>query len=191
MTPRMFDLVKALASQDGSRGPVLEIGSLVESEQDHLDLRQLFPGQRYVGLDVVDGPGVDARGSLLDAAGLVQIAVDLKPRFILCLYVLEHVWRIREAVDALAQAWTNNPVESWLVVATHQNQPYHGHLPLYDDFWRLTARGLRCLMDDVKIPGGIVFVHQSSTNPEDVVFIRPPLSTDWFGEGVGRPWEIY
>jgi hypothetical protein len=56
----MFDLVKALASQDGSRGLVLEIGSLVESEQDHLDLRQLFLGQRYVGLDVVDGPGVDA-----------------------------------------------------------------------------------------------------------------------------------
>src|SRR5262245_32732838 len=40
--------------------PVMEIGSYqVEGQSDLINLRSLFPGKRYVGVDFRAGPGVD------------------------------------------------------------------------------------------------------------------------------------
>lgn len=74
--------------------PIYEFGSLqVEGQEGFADLRPLFPGKRYVGCDMREGPGVDLVMDLHDlrledgAAGTV-----------LMMDTLEHVEFPREAM---------------------------------------------------------------------------------------------
>lgn len=161
------------------------MGSFIEAEQDHLDLRRAFrPGSPYVGVDLLDGRGVDRKADLLDQEAMAALVEELRPRVVLCLYVLEHVWEIGRAAAALGAMWKQNP-ESWIFVATHQNQPFHG-TDHYGDFWRLTAPGLRRLMDESGIPDAKIFVLQNTSNPADIVAIRQPLSMSWAGEAMTK-----
>lgn len=185
MTPRMVDFIRTFAWYADIEGPVLEIGSYIEVNQDHLDLRRAFrAGTKYLGVDVLDGPGVDQRANLLDEAEMLCLVKETSPKVILCLYVIEHVWEIVKASQVLAALWKANQ-ESWIFVATHQNQPFHG-TDKYGDFWRLTASGLARLMDEVGVPGSKVFVLGDTSNPEDVVAIRQPFSMAWPGEAMTK-----
>ena len=201
MTSHMIDFVRTFFWYVGRTGPVLEVGSYSESQQEHLNLRTAFaPGTPYLGVDVLDGPGVDRRMDLLDPVQVDAVYAEFTPAIVLCLYVVEHVWDIGRAAAALGDMWKRNP-ESWLWIATHQNQPYHG-TDKYGDYWRLTASGLGRLMDDAGVPDVKVFVLNGSTNPEDVVAVRQPFSEIWPEEAVmkitstifltsSQKWERY
>lgn len=179
MTQHMFDLVRELFALEG--GPVLEIGSYIESKQDHLDMRGAFrPGTPYIGIDANPGAGVDFVVDLLNPAEMDILLQRFTPRITLCLYVVEHAWKIHDAMRVLANIWNRNP-ESWMLIATHQNQPYHGTAK-YGDYWRLTLQGLRQLAVEAGFPAPAhVYGHYDTSNPDDIVLIRTPAS-------MPRPW---
>ena len=53
-------VARALAESFTLPDPILEIGSYqVEGQDELIDLRGLFPGRPYVGVDCRPGPGVD------------------------------------------------------------------------------------------------------------------------------------
>ena len=174
MTQHMFDLVREMLAPVG--GPVLEIGSYVESQQDHLNMRNAFPADtHYIGIDANPGAGVDFVVDLLSPTEMDVLQRAFTPRVVLCLYVVEHAWRIHDAMRALADVWKRNP-ESWMLVATHQNQPYHGTAK-YGDYWRLTLQGLRQLAIEAGFPSPAhVLGHRDTSNPDDIILIRQPQS---------------
>jgi len=174
MTQHMFDLVRELFAREG--GPVLEIGSYIESQQDHLNMRGAFrPGTHYVGIDANPGAGVDFVVDMLNPAEMGTLLRSFAPRITICLYVIEHAWRIQDAMRALAEIWNRNR-DSWMLVATHQNQPYHGTAK-YGDYWRVTLQGLRQLAIEAGFPAPAhVYGHYDTSNPDDVIFIRQPIS---------------
>lgn len=185
MTPHMLDFVRTFVWYAEIRGPVLDVGSYVEANQEYLDFRRAFPvGTSYLGVDVLAGPGVDRKMDLLCADDVGAVLSDFCPRVVLCLYVVEHVWDIFAAARALASMWQKS-LDSWLFVATHQNQPYHG-TDKYPDYWRLTASGLGRLMDEAGVPDSKVFVTPNTSNPEDVIAIRQLLSQSWPDEAMSK-----
>lgn len=199
MTDHCFHFVRWVVYYASLRGPVLEVGSYIEAQQDHLNLRKTFPdGTAYVGVDVIPivkstvpspddptqqveienkPPGVDRYGDLMDESQLLSVADEVRPQIILCLYVLEHVWEIRKAAATLGALWRRHP-ESWIWVATHQSHPLHG-TEKYPDYWRVTVPGMRRLMDEAGIPDTHIFSHEDVTNPEDIIAIRQPSSMEW------------
>lgn len=184
MTPHMLDFIRTFAWYADIRGPVLEIGSFIEAAQEHLDMRRAFPPGKYLGVDVLPGPGVDRQVDLFNSKELEVAVEEVGPRVVLCLYVIEHVWEIQKAAAVLGDLWRKNP-ESWLFVATHQNQPFHG-TDHYGDFWRITALGFQRLMIESGTPDIKVFVLGDTSNPGDVLAIRQPLSVPWPGEAMSK-----
>ena len=194
----MLEFVRNVAWFVPISGSVLEIGSYIEVNQEHLDLRRAFPpGTPYLGVDVLEGSGVNRQMDLLDPVQVSAAVEASSPNIVLCLYVIEHVWDISGAARALGNIWRKNP-ESWLWVATHQNQPYHG-TEKYPDYWRLTASGLRYLMREAGLDDPKVFVLGNTSNPEDIVAIQQPRSMSWPGEAFSKTvravepthWEQY
>src|SRR3990167_3326309 len=180
----MVDFVRNFVWFTEIRGPVLEFGAYIEANQDHLDMRRALPPGEYVGADILDGDGVDRKVDLLDAAAVRKLCDEVRPNVVVCLYVLEHVWDIRGAAASIGALWKRNP-ETWLFVATHQNQPFHG-TEKYGDFWRVTADGLHRLMAESGAPDCKIFVVDNVSNPQDILAIRQPLSLAWHGEAMSK-----
>ena len=55
--------MRAFGETFALKGPILEIGAYQVAGQESLDLRGLFPGRDYIGLDMRPGPGVDCVAS--------------------------------------------------------------------------------------------------------------------------------
>ena len=193
MTQHMFNLVRSMA-RHCMKGAVLEIGSYIERGQEHLNLREAFPTPtEYLGVDVNDGDGVDRQMDLLNPDQVADVARDFAPTIILCLYVLEHVWEIRRAAQTLGGIWKQHP-NAWLLVATHQNQSYHG-TEKYQDYWRITAEGLRRLMEEAGVDDSHILVEPDPTNPSDVLAVRQPAGMVWPADEIatcagGHPWFV-
>lgn len=178
MTDHMLDFMRSLVWYADICGPVLEIGSYVEANQDHLDMRRAFPrGTPYLGIDTHEGPGVDRVADLMNSTQIDHLLAEHRPKVVLCLYVIEHVWVIHQAVKALADIWHRDR-ESWMFVGTHQNQPYHA-TEKYPDFWRITASGMKRIFDEANLPGANVIVFPDSSNPTDVLMVQQPGSMAW------------
>src|SRR3990167_10016975 len=106
MTSHMFDFIRNVVWHVNIPGPVLEIGSYVEAGQDHINMRMCFPpGTSYMGMDTLSGTGVDRQADLLNEAEMKALQIEFKPNVVLCLYVIEHIWKIKEAAKALAGFW--------------------------------------------------------------------------------------
>ena len=87
MNTLLRGMVRAVAETFDLPGPILEIGSYqVENQEDVADLRSLFPGKPYVGLDMRPGPGVDVVG---EVEALPQ--ADGSVGTVLALETFEHV----------------------------------------------------------------------------------------------------
>ena len=60
MTRFLHGMIRAIAESFVFPGPVYEIGSYqVDDQADLINLRNLFAGQEYLGIDFRAGPGVD------------------------------------------------------------------------------------------------------------------------------------
>lgn len=113
---------------------VLEVGSKNHGNSE--PFRQLLKCQRYVGLDMEAGPGVDVVGDLtLGLCGLEPSSFGL----VICVSVLEHVqapWLMAQHMTQLLQSG------GLLYVAVPWIWRYH---PYPDDYWRFSWRGVEQL----------------------------------------------
>jgi SAM-dependent methyltransferase len=129
--------VRAVAEAFHFPGPVLEIGSYqVAGQSDLIDLRGLFPGRAYTGLDFRPGPGVDCVASV---EALPQ--KDASVGTVLALSTFEHVRRFWVGFEEIRRVLRPDGV---FVVAV----PFHFHVHSYpNDYWRFTPEALDSLLE--------------------------------------------
>src|SRR5260370_10584814 len=95
MSPFLHGLARAMAGAFALPGRVLEVGAYqVPGQEDIADLRGLFPGRPYTGLDVRPGPGVDL---VADVEALPQ--ADASVGTVLALSTFEHVRHFWKGLD--------------------------------------------------------------------------------------------
>jgi SAM-dependent methyltransferase len=149
-------LARAVAESFSLPGPILEIGSYLVQDQESLgNLRPMFPGRKYVGVDMRPGPGVDL---VADVEALPQ--PDSSVGTVLALSTFEHVphfWR------GLAEVHRVLRPDGALLLAA----PFHFHIHSYpSDYWRFTPEALKLLLADY--PSKIIGWHGPRTRPANV-----------------------
>ncbi len=150
------------------RGPVYEFGSYqVAGQEEHADLRPLFPGRVYVGCDVRAGPGVDR------IEDLTQLSLPSKSvPTVVCVDTLEHVFEIERAVRELRRVLAPGGT---LLLAV----PFDFHVHHYpDDYWRLTPSCLARLLDP--LDASLVAWQGVESRPHTVLGVgfKQPLAGD-------------
>jgi SAM-dependent methyltransferase len=157
--------------------PIYEFGSLIlPGQEDVANLRQLFPGRTYVGVDMREGPGVDK------VANLHEITLpDESVGTALCLETLEHVEYPHRALEEIFRIVAPGGVA---VLSVPMDFPIH-EFP--HDYWRFTPEGIRSLLKP--FPNAFVGYYGDERFPNGVVGIGfkgpvPPLGdfTRRYGE---------
>lgn len=119
------------------QGPIWDFGSLqVAGQEGWSDLRPLFPGKEFVGLDMREGPGVDRLGDISDLKDVASDSVGAA----LCLGTIEHVERPFEAVAEMLRVLRPGGT---LLLGSEFCFAIHNHP---HDYWRFTTDGFRVLM---------------------------------------------
>lgn len=135
MERHIRELVQVLAGFFDFPDPIWEVGSyLVPGQEDLADLRQLFPGKEYVGLDMRPGLGVDRIENIEHLN-----APDESAGSILCLNTLEHVQDIYAGARELHRVLRPGGL---LVVTTPFEFVIHDYP---GDYWRFTPQALALL----------------------------------------------
>lgn len=132
MTRFLRGMLRAVAESFDLPGPILELGSLqVEGGSDHVDLRHLFPGKPYTGVDFREGPGVDC------VANVERLPhADASVGTVLTCSTFEHVQRFWVAFDEVHRVLRPDGV---FVCAL----PFYFQVHAYpSDYWRFTPEGL-------------------------------------------------
>ena len=136
MRPIVRDFVAAVARELPLGEPIVEFGAFqVPGQEEIADLRPLFPGLEYVGVDMRPGRGVDRLLDLHDITlpdGYAAVA--------LCLETLEHVERPQRAVEEICRVLRPG---GWAAFSSTMCFPIHEHP---GDYWRFTPGGLRSLL---------------------------------------------
>lgn len=123
-------------NRDLVREPILEVGSRDYGTTP--DFRGVFPGLRYVGVDMVAGKGVDVVADLTGDFEAVDRALGgLRFATVICFSVLEHCrnpFRMGEAIGRLTG-------DGGVVLVS---VPFSWQIHAYpSDYWRFTAEGVR------------------------------------------------
>lgn len=141
MTKYLRKAVEVIVSQLPNKPKnVLEIGSKQERGQEKIaNLRSLFNGVEYIGIDMRKGMGVDI------VASAENLPFDRESfNLIICLETLEHAekpWLISQEINrTLKKSGT-------LIISSQQNYPLHKHP---SDYFRYTPYGLSSLFDFLK-----------------------------------------
>jgi SAM-dependent methyltransferase len=166
-------LVRAVAETFTLPGPILEIGSYqVAGQESVADLRTLFPGRSYLGVDVRPGRGVDV---LANVESLPYTNGSIGT--ILAISTLEHVPRFWRAFDEMHRVL--RPDGALLVAC-----PFYFHRHDHPhDYWRFTPEALELLLKPY--PSKIVGFHGPRSRPANVWSLafreaRPPIAADAF-----------
>jgi SAM-dependent methyltransferase len=130
-------VVRAVAGSFQLPEPILELGSYqVEGQSDLINLRGLFPGKAYTGVDFRSGPGVDC---VANVEALPQ--KDASVGTVISVSTFEHVQRFWLAFDEVARVLRPDGV---FVVAV----PFYFHVHAYpNDYWRFTPEALDSLLE--------------------------------------------
>jgi SAM-dependent methyltransferase len=149
-------VARALAESLTLPDPVLEIGSYqVEGQEDLADLRDLFPGRPYHGIDFRAGPGVDAVASV---EGLPQ--KDASVGTAIAFSTFEHVQRFWVGFEEVYRVLRPDGV--FLVAC-----PFYFHQHAFpSDYWRFTPQALEFLL--AKYPTRILGWHGPRRRPQNV-----------------------
>lgn len=173
MNRMLRGLVQAVAESFALPGPIVEIGSYQVPGQERLaDLRSVFPGRPFLGVDRRPGPGVDVVGDV-EALPLASASAGT----VLALGTFEHVgrfWRGFEEIHRVLRP------DGALLVACPFYFHIHGHP---DDYWRFTPAALELLLADY--PSKIVGWHGPEARPANVWALafrecRAPIAQDEF-----------
>ncbi len=137
-------------------GPVLEIGSYQVAGQENVaDLRSLFSGKPYVGVDLRPGPGVD-RVADVEALPFADATFGT----VVAMNTFEHVphfWRGFDEVHRVLR-----PDGVFLLSC-----PFYFHIHAYpSDYWRFSPEALAVLLADY--PGTILGWHGPRKRPAGV-----------------------
>lgn len=136
--------------------PILEIGSYqVAGQEEMCNLRRLFPGKTYTGLDVRGGPGVDVVGDVEQlpfADGSVGTVIAMS-----AFEHVRHFWRGFAEVKRVLR-----PAGAFLVSC-----PFSLRIHNYpSDYWRFTPEALDVLLEDY--PSRLLGWHGPAKSPENV-----------------------
>jgi SAM-dependent methyltransferase len=149
-------VARALAESVTLPDPILEIGSYqVEGQDDLVDLRGLFPGRPYVGVDFRPGPGVDCVASV---EALPQ--ADASVGTVIAFNTFEHVQRFWVGFDEVYRVLRPDGV---LLLSC----PFYFHQHGFpSDYWRFTPQALEFLL--AKYPARILGWHGPPRRPLNV-----------------------
>jgi SAM-dependent methyltransferase len=136
MTGFLRGVARAMIESFDLPDPILEIGSYqVDGQEDLVNLRSLFAGRPYTGVDFRAGPGVDRvenveRMSLPDASAGTVLAFS----------VFEHVKHFWKGFDEVHRVLRPDGV--FLVCC-----PFYFHVHAYpSDYWRFTPEAFDTLL---------------------------------------------
>lgn len=138
MTPFLRGMMEATVQTFKLPTPIVEVGSYhVPGQEQLIDLRQLFAGQPYVGIDMRAGPGVD-RVENVERLTMPSRSVGT----VVALSTLEHVRRFWLGVAELKRILRPDGV---MILSTPFYFRIHNHP---SDYWRFTPEALDSLLDD-------------------------------------------
>jgi SAM-dependent methyltransferase len=156
MNTFLHGVVRSITETFSLPGPVLEIGAYqVKGQEEIINLRGLFAGREYVGLDMRAGPGVDMVADveslpLEDASIGTAVAIS----------TFEHVPHFWRGFEQLRRVLRPDGV---LIVAC----PFYFHIHNYPgDYWRFTPQALDLLLTDY--PQRILGWHGPAKRPLNV-----------------------
>jgi ubiquinone/menaquinone biosynthesis C-methylase UbiE len=149
-------VARAFAETFELPGPILEIGSYqVPGQEKIADLRTLFPGKEFVGVDVRAGPGVDC---VADVEALPQ--ADASFGTVIAMNTFEHVPRFWKGFEEVYRVL--RPDGALLVSC-----PFSFHLHDYpSDYWRFSPEALELLLE--RYPNKILGWHGQRRRPSSV-----------------------
>lgn len=149
-------MTRAVSESFDLPGPILEIGSYLVQGQENLgNLRPLFPGREYIGMDMREGPGVD-----LVARVEAIPRPDASVGTVIALSAFEHVKHFWKGFDEIRRVL--RPDGALLVAC-----PFYFHIHNYpDDYWRFTPAAFQVLLEDY--PHKILGWHGSKNRPANV-----------------------
>lgn len=140
MRESIKEFVKMCASSLPLKEPIYEFGSLqVPGQEKFADLRPFFPGKKYVGADMRQGPGVDVLLNLHN----VKLP-DESVGSVLILDTLEHVEFVHKAMNEIHRILKRNGI---VVISSVMNFPIHDY-PF--DYWRFTPEAFISLLKPFK-----------------------------------------
>lgn len=136
--------------------PIVEIGSFqVEGQESLIDLRRLFPGREYVGVDFRAGPGVDCVANVENLP-----FADGSVGSVIAFSTFEHVERFWLGFEEVRRVLKPNGV--FLVAC-----PFYFHQHAYpSDYWRFTPQALEALLKPY--PSRILGWHGPKKRPLNV-----------------------
>jgi SAM-dependent methyltransferase len=156
MTPFLHGMTRAVAEAFDLPEPLLEVGAYqVRGQEAIADLRPLFLGKSYTGIDQRFGPGVDTLGDVCNLP-----FNDNTFGTVLALSTFEHVphfWRGFEEISRVLR-----PDGALLVCC-----PFYFHI--HDepsDYWRFTPAALELLLEDY--PSKLIGWHGPDSRPANV-----------------------
>jgi len=118
------------------QGPILEVGSHHQSKVP--SPRELFdPSLEYFGIDMSDGPGVDAVHDM-------EYPLARTFKSVICCSVLEHTqrpWRVAQNIEASLESG------GCLYVSTPFTWRFHGYP---SDYWRISTEAYKILFPNVE-----------------------------------------
>ncbi len=137
-------------------GPFLEVGS--KDYGNTQNLRGIFTGSDYTGIDMADGPGVDKVLDLTDEFSVIDQTLEGK-KFgtIFCLSTLEHCnnpFKMAENISKLMNKGGN------LVISVPFAWKIHGYP---NDYWRFTPEGIKVLFPGFSFDEELTFGVSSKT----------------------------
>ncbi len=171
MNALLHGMVRATVETFDLPGPVLEVGSYqVEGPGNEglSDLRALFAGKPYVGMDMRPGPGVDLVG---DVEALPQ--PDGSVGTVVAISAFEHVRHFWKGIAEVRRILRPDGV--FLLAC-----PFFFHVHNFPhDYWRFTPKALEVLLEDY--PSKIVGWHGPDKRPANVWSLafregRPPIT---------------
>ena len=143
----MGDRLQFKAVQDHRRemkGPVLEVGSKIYEGGVSFNFRDLFSNESYLGIDMLEGQGVDQVINLCDDFSIIDQKLGGK-RFqtIICGSVLEHCSNPFKAGENMTKLLASGGVIFLSVPFVFQ---VHGYP---DDYFRYTPNGVKVLFPEL------------------------------------------
>jgi SAM-dependent methyltransferase len=140
----LYGVARAVAETFDLPGPVLEVGALhVPGQEEIADLRSLFPGKPYLGVDIRPGPGVDR---VADVEALEQ--PDGSVGTVIAMNTLEHVPHFWKGLEEIYRVL--RPDGALLLSC-----PFYFHVHSHpSDYWRFSPEALDVLLE--KYPSRII-----------------------------------
>lgn len=124
------------------RGPILEIGS--KDYGNTPDYRSIFLGEKYVGVDLEEGKGVDV---VIDVSSDYEKVISKlnvnKFNTIICFSVLEHCKDLQKICQNIQELLSD---DGQLFVSIPFCWEYH---KFPEDYWRFTPAGIKVLFPDL------------------------------------------